>query len=126
MGQIQVKWSEEQINQLFKLRNDELSLARIAEVMNRSKDSIRHKIKWLSQQTTDYVPRLKKTTKKEPPKVQPIPLETKPMRRPKPEIVVHRLIDYCGNCHAPVSNWTEHLERMKQFGCRWPAAKQAD
>jgi hypothetical protein len=50
---------------------------------------------------------------------------------PKKDVVVRKApvqhisfppLEYCMNCHSPVSSWTDHENRMRHMGCKRPAA----
>lgn len=110
----QSKWTDTETERLLELKKT-LSLSAIGKEMNRSKDSVRHKLKLLRPHGTSKVPMMIKEVKKEQ--------EAKPLRQKEPVSTRdYHPVEYCTNCCAPVSNWGEHILRMSWFGCRRPAA----
>jgi len=56
---------------------------------------------------------------------KPVVSPTKPVTLRKASVqnnVSYPPLDYCMNCHSPVSDWQSHESRMSHMGCKRPAA----
>jgi hypothetical protein len=123
---MQKNWSHKETEKLKKYMNDypPISSTQIAEEMERSVDSVRHKIKWMRKQDGEVpvkkVLSTKKTvakpvvTKAEPPAPEP-----KTDRTGKVPHISYPPLEWCPTCHSPVSSWDDHSRRM---GCKRPLA----
>lgn len=117
-------WTEKEITALHKLAGT-MSSPAIGKELKRSGDSVKNKLKNLG--LPSFAP--KKMDKPAPLPVAPKVVKgsawrgmaivnAKPLR--KKEVVASRgYVEYCTQCFAPVSNWSEHFERI---GHRRPAA----
>lgn len=115
----QLKWSDSEIEKLIAFRKQGLGPSAIAKELNRTKDSVRHKIRWMKEQQVSSAPVQRPVAIKKAPVQEPAK-EEKPLRKKEPKPVLHGSVEYCMNCHAAVSNWDQHLERMDRFGCKRP------
>lgn len=105
----QKRWTASDIQTLVELRSKGLTPSAIGKEMGRSRDSVRNKIK--SMQLKGNVD------------ASAVPKETVVPVKKNMAIESHSMIDYCPNCHSPVSNWPDHLARMAVvMGCRRPMA----
>jgi hypothetical protein len=126
-------WTPNEIATLRKLVAKH-NFAEIGKQVNRSKDSVRHKVIQLGLErpynpvkpnTTPKVRRPVLVANKEPKKPAGHAWRAKPIgNRPPPNKeakYIHSLhfVEYCPQCYAPVSNWQEHRIRL---GHRRPAA----
>lgn len=126
-------WSEAELNRIRELSGN-FSSVYIGEQIGRSADSIRNKIKKLGLPSFISAPpkpkmrplvygkpkdeSVKVKTYVEPREGLRQPLEAKSRRQP----VSYAPLEWCQNCHAPVSSWSEHVSRMSHMGCQRPAA----
>lgn len=108
----QTIWSESEVEQLVELAKKGLGPVAASKELGRTKDSVRHKMKWLRDQgkVSASPVAVKKASKEETPVVK------------KYKQVVQSQIEYCMNCKSPVSSWDDHLARMSRFGCKRNAA----
>jgi hypothetical protein len=129
MGQTYTKWSDAE---LFILREKagKVSAAEIGKEVGRGTEGVKKMIGKLGLQgygpvakprtpATPKPPREAKIKEPKPPVLRkPLPVKKATFKRPK----VLGTVEWCPNCHAPVSNWGAHLERMAYMGCKRPAA----
>ena len=105
----QQAWTQDETNQLIALRSRGLGPTEIGRELKRTRDSVRHKIKFLKRNKIT-IPVAVKEVKKE---------EERPLRKKEQTgYVTYPLLEWCGQCHSPVSNWVDHHNRM---GCKKPA-----
>ena len=114
----QQKWTEEETKQVVASLAKGLSPTAIGREINRSRDSVRHRIKWIKSHES-LVPTAIVEVKKEEERQTK---EPKPLKKKEKYHVSLPPVEYCLNCHSPVSNWDEHLGRMSVFGCKRSAA----
>jgi len=101
-----------------------ISASEIGKRLGRTKDSVKAQLhRWkLPTYVVVYEKKVKPEevvpTPVEPPKAVPVPLRKvdKPALRQKAPSREWPPLEYCPECHAPVSNWTEHHARMPE--CR--------
>ena len=136
MGNQFSPWSDFELNQLKELAG-QFSAVHISAQIGRSVEGVRKQIRKLGL----------KSFVSTPPKPHPAPVhrpvvepkETKAIQpKPKPPVapikpkmlrestvknsVSFPPLDYCMNCHSPVSDWQSHESRMSHMGCKRPAA----
>jgi hypothetical protein len=113
---IQQIWSESEIERLLELHKDGLGPTAAAKELGRTKDSVHHKLKWLKRQGMvegiAKVPKTIKAVKQEEER------EIKPLRKKESRYVSYPPLEWCGECHSPVSSWADHSRRI---GCKRPA-----
>lgn len=116
------KWTDEQIAQLKKLSKT-VSAPEIARMIGKTRDAVKNKIERLGLPKFD--PYAEPET--EPIVVAPEPVQASsrtipaysgpPLRKKEVRGAIGT-IEWCGQCGSPVSNWTEHADRL---GHRRPA-----
>ena len=129
MGNQFSPWSDFELNQLKELAG-QFSAVHISDQIGRSVEGVRKQIKKLGL----------KSFQNAPPKPRPAasgkPVEAKDTPKPvvapmKPTVLRKASVknnisfpplDYCMNCHSPVSDWQSHESRMSHMGCKRPAA----
>ena len=136
MGNQFSPWSDFELNQLKELAG-QFSAVHISAQIGRSVEGVRKQIKKLRLKSFVSTPpkphpvRPHKpvTEPKEVKAVQPKPI--RPVAPVKPKFVRESTVknnssfpplEWCTNCHAPVSSWSDHENRMKHIGCKRPAA----
>jgi len=127
MGNQFSPWSDMELNQLKELAG-QFSAVYISAQIGRSVEGVRKQIKKLGL----------KSFVSTPPKPHPAASRTPPERKEKPKPVdpYHKPLavrearvkhisypplEYCMNCHSPVSSWQDHESRMGWNGCKRPA-----
>ena len=129
MGNQFSPWSDFELNQLKELAG-QFSAVHISALIGRSVEGVREQIRKLGLKS--FV-----TT---PPKPRPAARGTPVERQDTPKSVLSPIkpvtvrkasvknsvsfppLDYCMNCHSPVSDWQSHESRMSHMGCKRPAA----
>jgi len=131
-----IPWTEEELTKLKELAG-QFPAPHISAQIGRSAEGVRKQIKKLGL----------KSFVNTPPKPRPVRPhktvgETKGVKavQPKPKTPVAPIkpkmlrestvknsvsfppLDYCMNCHSPVSDWHGHEARMSHMGCKRPAA----
>ena len=114
----QKHWEDNEIKQMVELEKT-MTHAQVAKEMGRTKDSVRHKLKWLKEQGIAVPTTIKAVKKEEVRQAKEKVKEAKPLRKKEQTgYVSYPPLEWCGECHAPVSNWRDHAFRM---GCKKPA-----
>ena len=130
MGNQFTPWSDFELNQLKDLAGH-FPASQISEkIEGRSVEGVRKMIKKLGLKsfvTTPPKPRPVASRKPSVRKVTPKPVVApiKPVTVRKASVrnnVSFPPLDYCMNCHSPVSDWQSHESRMSHMGCKRPAA----
>ena len=115
----QQKWTEEETKQVVASLAKGLSPTAIGREINRSRDSVRHRIKWIKSHESLVPTAIGEVKKEEERQVK----EPKPLRKKeKTGFVTYPPLEWCPNCHSAVSNWSDHVSRMAHMGCKRPAA----
>ncbi len=127
MAHIFSKWTEQEIATLRKLAGKN-SGKEISKEIGRGYDGIQKMIRKLGlpryeftgqQRTLTVVNKSPKDTHQSPVKSSSSTLLRKPQKPYNLDrITVKGSVEWCPSCHSPVSNWSEHRERM---GCKRPA-----
>jgi len=104
-------WTDEETQQLLELSKT-LSHSQVGLQMGRTKDSVRHRLKWLKDKETPQEEKkspvaAKSVKKKEAHKEK----EIRPTRTKEPH-VSYPPLEWCPTCHSPVSNKEDHFRRM--------------
>lgn len=118
MKNIEQKWTEEEVKQLRKLAKT-MPTPEIAIIMGRSRDSVKNKMDraWIPR----FIPPKAIETPAEMPEVviEPVVVASVPEIKEDPKPVLHKpvvrdysVIEWCPECHSPVSNWTDHQQRL--------------
>lgn len=106
-------WNTEEIEKLKTLAGT-MSSSKIGKLLGRTKDAVKNKIIFLD------LPRFAITfevhQKKAPAPKEPMMALYKnhaaEARRLLPRLMAPTKIEWCPECHSPVSNWAEHEERQ--------------
>ena len=99
-------WTEEETGKLVVLSKS-LTAAQIGSELGRTKDSVRHRLRWLKDQNRVLAPVVKAKEDQ----------EGKALRKKEYTHVSYPPLEWCPTCHSPVSNWSDHTSRL---GCRRP------
>ncbi len=121
---VQHIWNHKDTEQL-KLLEGTMTLNQIAEQLGRTKDSIRHKIKWLKGQRPGPEPIKVEQAKPKPIQrfIPPKEISAEPIKRESRAKgnISYPALEWCENCNSPVSNWSDHIARMRHMGCKRPS-----
>lgn len=132
MALVMIPWTDMEITQLKELAG-QFSASYISSQIGRSTEGVRKQIKKLglksfvsappkprpaASRKPSSVPEWARTGEREP--VAP----TKPtaVRKANVSHVSYPPLEWCDNCHSPVSSWSDHCSRMAHMGCTRPAA----
>ena len=114
---VQKIWTDEETQQLLELSKTR-SHSQVGLEMGRTKDSVRHRLKWLrdkeNPQEVKDTPVAVKAVKKKEARQEKVIRTT----RTKEPHVSYPPLEWCPTCHSPVSNWSDHSARI---GCKRPA-----
>lgn len=119
----QESWTPKEIEELKTLRKGR-GPTEIGKLLNRSRDSVRHKLRWLKEKGIAEAPGGPVSApegKWTHPFQAPIATAPKPKVR-KGTTSEHGSLEWCQTCGAPVSNWGEHTMRI---GCQRPLQQAA-
>lgn len=114
------KWTPEETKKLVKLAG-KMSGPQIAKILKRTRDSVKGKIERMGLPKFDRSAKpivIAPVPPPEPPKPVAVPQLRQPIKplRQKAPSREYAPLEYCPECHAPVSNWSDHLIRMPE--CR--------
>lgn len=122
-------WSDMEITQLRELAGH-FSAPYISAQIGRSVEGVRKQIRKLGLKSFQNAPPKprpraagKPVERQDTPK--PVLSPIKPVTLRKASVknnVSFPPLDYCMNCHSPVSDWQSHESRMSHMGCKRPAA----
>lgn len=106
MAIIGTPWTQQEINQLKELAGT-IPAPQVAQKIGRGRDGVLKMIRKLG---------LPGYSQSAAPKKEPVKevVEAPKINR---HLVSHSPLEWCPNCHAPVSEWDAHLGRMARFGC---------
>jgi len=105
-------WTKEETDQVIALLAKGLGPTAISKELGRTKDSVRHRMRFIKAKSIP-VPVAPQEIKKEAKRQEPKPLR----KKEQTGYVTYPPLEWCGECHAPVSNWVDHGNRM---GCKRP------
>ena len=123
-------WSDMEITQLKELAG-QFSAVHISVQIGRSTEGVRKMIKKLGLPSFPNPADRKASPKpqKAPERKDVEKVTQEPVRRPvalrKARVgnhVSYSPLEWCETCHAPVSSWVDHENRMRHMGCKRPAA----
>ena len=115
-------WSDSETEQLIELIKKDIGPTAAGKELGRSADSVRHKMAWLKDKDSSLVAAKIPPAPKEEVKAPEPVVESKPLRKKETKHASYPQIEYCPVCHAPVSDWTAHINRLGWYGCKMPAA----
>ena len=129
MGNQFSPWSDFVLNQLKELAG-QFSASHISAQIGRSTEGVRKMTKKLGLKSfVSTPPKPRPAARRTPVERQDTPKPflspTKPVTLRKASVknnVSFPPLDYCMNCHSPVSDWHGHEARMSHMGCKRPAA----
>lgn len=107
-------WTEHEIARLKQLSGT-MSSSEIGKILGRTKDAVKaQRNRW---GLPSFIPAYARASEvvqaaPEPPKTSPVALRQapKPPLRQK-AVRIEGTVEYCPECHAPVSNWDDHFYR---------------
>jgi hypothetical protein len=141
MGQIYTAWSERE-KEILRENSGKITAIEIGKLIGRGSNGVRKMAKKMGLPSWEQLPADKQkhsaaikpvdipvpeTPKPVENKVKP-PKPTRPLKpveakkAPREASANYPQVEWCPVCHAPVSNWTDHITRLGWYGCKMPAA----
>ena len=123
-------WTDSEVNQLKELAG-QFSAVHISAQIGRSTEAVRKKIKKLGLKSFVAMPPKPRPVASRKPSSVPgwartgesnavAPMKPTTLRKASVSHVSYPPLEWCGNCHSPVSSWGDHCSRMSHMGCKRP------